>query len=119
MSAKNSVTVVIGGKVTRLSGYESEEYLQKVGAYLDHKTNEVASLKGFNRLPAETKSQLLALNVADDYFKAKKQAEAFDEDLKAREQELYELRQKVVELEMELDELTKPSTPPGYSGGRR
>ncbi len=119
MSAKNSVSVIIGGKVTRLSGYESEEYLQRVGSYLDHKIAEISELKGYNRMTSEMKSQLLSLNVADDYFKAKKQAEAYDEELKSREQELYDLRQKVVELEMELDELTRPSAPAGPAQHRR
>ena len=30
MSSKTDVEVIIGGKVFTLSGYESEEYLQKV-----------------------------------------------------------------------------------------
>ena len=30
MSIKNDVEVIINGKVYRLSGYESEEYLQKI-----------------------------------------------------------------------------------------
>ena len=90
MSAKNTVTVVIGGKVTKLSGYESEEYLQRVAAYLNHKMNELSELKGWNRMTAEMKNTLLALNIADDYFKARNQAEVFDEDLQNKDKELYE-----------------------------
>ena len=108
MSAKNTVTVVIGGKVTKLSGYESEEYLQRVAAYLNHKMNELSELKGWNRMTAEMKNTLLALNIADDYFKARNQAEVFDEDLQNKDKELYELKQQIVELQMELDELTSP-----------
>ena len=37
MSAKNTTQVLIGGKIITLSGYESEEYLQKVAAYINHK----------------------------------------------------------------------------------
>ena len=33
MSAKNDTEVIIGGKVFTISGYESEEYLQKVASY--------------------------------------------------------------------------------------
>ena len=40
MPAKNSVQVLIGGKVTRLTGYESEEYLEKVASYLNHKLGQ-------------------------------------------------------------------------------
>ena len=34
MSAKTSAEVVIDGKVYTLSGYEGEEYLQKVASYI-------------------------------------------------------------------------------------
>ena len=40
MSSKNDTEVIIGGKVIRLSGYESEEYLQKVAAYINGKIAE-------------------------------------------------------------------------------
>lgn len=115
MSEKNTVTVVIGGKVTTLSGYESEEYLQRVAAYLNHKTSELGELKGWNRMTAEMKNTLLALNIADDYFKARNQAEVFDEDLQNKDKELYELKQQIVELQMELDELTSPDESPIYA----
>ena len=40
MSAKNEAEVLIGGKVLTLSGYESQEYLQKVAAYLNNKLTD-------------------------------------------------------------------------------
>ena len=40
MSAKTSAEVVIDGKVYTLSGYEGEEYLQKVAAYINIKISE-------------------------------------------------------------------------------
>lgn len=107
MSEKNTVEVIIAGKVTKLSGYESEEYLQKVAAYLNHKLGELAELKGFNRMPADTKSLLLSLNVSDDYFKAKNQAEVFEEDLQTKDKELYDLKHEIVNLQMQLDKLKR------------
>ena len=88
MAAKNSIKVLIGGKIITLSGYESEEYLQKVALYMDSKITELSSLPGYSRQPMETKHMLLSLNISDDYFKAKKQAEVFEQDLKAKDQEL-------------------------------
>ena len=35
MSVKTSADVLIGGKVYTHSGYESEEYLQKVAGYIN------------------------------------------------------------------------------------
>ena len=40
MPAKTSAEVIIGGKVYTLSGYEGEEYLQKVAAYINGKLND-------------------------------------------------------------------------------
>ena len=40
MSVKTSADVLIGGKVYTLSGYESEDYLQKVASYINGKLGE-------------------------------------------------------------------------------
>ena len=40
-SSKNFTEVLIGGKVFTLSGFESEDYLQKVSTYLNHKLDEL------------------------------------------------------------------------------
>ena len=71
MSAKTSAEVVIDGKVYTLSGYEGEEYLQKVAAYINSKINEFEAMDSMKHLPANMKSTLIQLNIADDYFKEK------------------------------------------------
>ncbi|MBQ0058992.1 MAG: cell division protein ZapA [Lachnospiraceae bacterium] len=107
MSAKNTVEVLIGGKIIHLTGYESEDYLQRVASYLNRKHGEISELTGFSRLPAETKSLLLSLNVCDDYFKAKKQAEVYEEDIQIKDREVYELKQQIVDLQLKLEKLEK------------
>ena len=72
MSAKNNTQVIIAGKIYTLSGYESEEYLQRVASYLNGKISEFRNLDGYHRLSPEMRSILLNLNTADDYFKVKK-----------------------------------------------
>ena len=47
-SAKHFTEVLIGGKVYTLSGFEGEEYLQKVSSYLNHKITELAKMKEEN-----------------------------------------------------------------------
>ena len=88
-SSKNCTEVLIGGKVFTLSGFESEEYLQKVSTYLNHKIAECVSMDGYNRQSAETRSTLLALNIADDYFKAKKQGSVLENDVQQKDKEMY------------------------------
>ena len=79
MSAKTDAQVIIGGRVLTLSGYESEEYLQKVASYLNTKIADCSKIEGFNRQPVDLQSILLQLNIADDYFKAKKQISLLEE----------------------------------------
>ena len=107
MAAKNSIKVLIGGKIITLSGYESEEYLQKVALYMDSKITELSNLPGYSRQPMETKHTLLSLNISDDYFKAKKQAEIFEQDLQQKDQEMYDLKHELISLKMQIEEAKK------------
>lgn len=81
MAAKKSAEVIIDGKVYTLSGYEEEDYLQKVGAYINNKISEFNEMEEFRRLSADTRSTLLALNIADDYFKAKESVDKYQMDM--------------------------------------
>ena len=104
MAVKNTAQVVIGGKIITLGGYESEEYFQKVASYINNKIAELSEMPGYTRQPVETKHTLLSLNVTDDYFKAKKQAEIFEQDL---QQEMYELKHELIALRMKIEETEK------------
>ena len=96
MSSKTDTEVIINGKVYTLSGYESEEYLQKVASYINNKINEYSKIDSFRRLPLDTQNVLLQLNVADDYFKAKKQISLLEEELQTKEKELYDLKHELI-----------------------
>ena len=45
MPAKNTIKVLIGGKIITLSGYESEEYLQSVASYMNHKLAQLSDCR--------------------------------------------------------------------------
>ena len=107
MAGKNTTQVLIGGKIITLSGYESEEYLQKVASYMNNKMTELGQLPGYNRQSVETKHTLLSLNVADDYFKAKRQAEIFEEDLEAKDREMYDLKHDLITSQVQLENARK------------
>ena len=107
MAVKNTAQVVIGGKIITLGGYESEEYFQKVASYINNKIAELSEMPGYSRQPMETKHTLLSLNITDDYFKAKEQAEIFEQDLQQKDQEMYELKHELISLRMKLDEAEK------------
>ena len=107
MAAKTDTEVIIGGKVLRLSGYESEEYLQKVAAYINNKQTEYNRVESFRRSPVDTQNVLLQLNIADDYFKAKKQISLLEEEISAKEKELYDLKHELIASQIKLDNSEK------------
>ncbi|MEE1102342.1 MAG: cell division protein ZapA [Agathobacter sp.] len=96
MSAKTSAEVVIDGKVYTLSGYEGEEYLQKVAAYINNKIAEFDEIDDYKHIPVNMKNTLLQLNLADDYFKAKAQVEKLEKELEAKEKEIYDLKHDLI-----------------------
>ena len=96
MSVKTSADVLIGGKVYTLSGYESEEYLQKVAGYINGKLSEFESMENVKRFSLELKHTLLELNIADDYYKAKEQAEKLEEDIREKDKEIYDLKHELI-----------------------
>lgn len=103
MSAKNTTKVLIDGKIITLSGYESEEYLQKVASYLNNKIAELSQVPGYKRQRPETKNTLLSLNVADDYFKAKNMAESLEEDIEVKDKENYDMKHDLIAAQIQLE----------------
>ncbi len=103
MSAKTDTEVIIGGKVFTLSGYESEEYLQKVASYINNKVTEYGKVDSFRRQPLDTQNVLMQLNIADDYFKAKQQINLLEEELKNKEKELYDLKHELIASQIKLE----------------
>ena len=107
MAVKNTAKVIIGGKIITLGGYESEEYFQKLASYINKKMDELSAMPGYSRQPMETKHTLISLNITDDYFKAKKQAEVFEQDLQQKDQEMYDLKHELISLRMQIEEAQK------------
>ena len=107
MSSKNKTQVIIAGKIFTLSGYESEEYLQKVAAYLNGKITEFRGMDGYHRLSQEMRSILMNLNIADDYFKVRKKIDELEEELSEKEKELYEFRHEMITTQVRLENAEK------------
>ena len=106
-SAKHFTEVLIGGKVYTLSGFEGEEYLQKVSSYLNHKITECANSEGYRKQSADTRNVLLALNIADDYFKAKKQGGTLESDIETKDKEMYDLKHELISVQIKLENAEK------------
>ena len=107
MAMKTASEVLIGGKVYTLSGYESEEYLQRIASYLNGKLNEYSHVEAFRRANVDRQNVLMQINIADDYFKSRKQIGDMEEDMNAKEKELYDLKHELVNAQMKLENMEK------------
>lgn len=103
MASKTDTEVVIGGKVLRLSGYESEDYLQRVASYINNKIADYNRMEGFRKQSMDIQSVLLQLNIADDYFKAKRQISILEAEMQAKEKEYCDLKHELVSYQIQLD----------------
>lgn len=107
MSAKNETEVTIGGRTYTLSGYESEEYLQKVAAYINGKLSDFKKSDSYRRHTIDMQAVIIELNIADDYFKAKKTADGLEADMEAKDKEIYDLKHELISAQIKLDSLTQ------------
>ena len=107
MSAKNETEVLIGGKTYTLSGYESEEYLQKVALYINGKITDFKKSDVYRRQTADVQATLLELNIADDYFKAKKLGDELESDIEKKDKEIYDLKHDLISIQIKLDAAEK------------
>lgn len=107
MAQKNDIKVVINNKVYTLSGKESEDYLQNVATYINGKIAECQSSEAYRRFNAEYQNVLLALNIADDYFKAKDQVNQMLTEDDDKDKQIYDLRHEVIEVQIKYESAQK------------
>ena len=105
MAMKNTVEVVIAGKVFKISGFESAEYLHQVSVYINEKLAEFQKMEGYRRQTTDQKQLMLNMNLADDFFKAKRQADKLSAELEKKDREMYGIRHDLIEAQMDKEKL--------------
>ena len=93
--------------ICKVIDFEGEEYLQKVSSYLNHKITECTNSEGYRKQSADTRNVLLALNIADDYFKAKKQGDSLESDIELKDKEMYDLKHELISAQIKLENAEK------------
>lgn len=100
MAKKNSVEVLIDGKVYNLGGYESEEYMQKIANYINSKLEEVKKLESFPYQSIELRHVLMYINLGDEYFKSRKKTDSLQEEVEMKDRLIYDLRHELIDLQL-------------------
>lgn len=119
MAMKNAVEVVVDGRVYKISGYESQEYLHQIAVYINEKMTECHSTENYRKQSGDQRQLMLSMNLADDYFKAKNQAEKLTAELEKKERELYSVRHDLIEARLEIENLKKEKKAGSGQNNRR
>ena len=105
----NKVDVVICGEVITLKSNEEEAHLQRIARYIDHKMAELMAVNANASINEKIRTLLIAVNVADDYFKAADKLartgaehEKYINEVGRMQQENLLLKEKLYELQAEL-----------------
>lgn len=107
MNKQTDTDVIINGKKYTLSGYESNEYMQRVASYLNKKHTELAAQTDLRYLDKETQSILMQLNIADDYFKLKNQMKNKENEGDTKNNEIFDLKHEIISLQTKLEACEK------------
>lgn len=96
LSTRNKVELRIAGKDYTIVGTEPEEYIQKVGHYIDKKMTEI--MRSSTSLSTSLAAVLTAINVADDFFKSRESEMDARKELKKALEELEALKEEKMRL---------------------
>ena len=107
MSSKNYVDVIIDGKIYNIGGFESEAYLQKVATYINNMIQDFKQNESYRMQNMDMQRILLEINIANDYFKAKKQADMLEGDLELKEKEVNDLKHELIVSDSKAETATK------------
>lgn len=107
MNKQTDTDVIINGKKYTLSGYESDDYMQRVASYLNQKHAELEEKTDFRYLDKETQNVLMQLNIADDYFKLKSQMKTKENEGDTKNNEIFDLKHEIISLQTRLEACEK------------
>ena len=107
MNEKTDVQVIINDKRYTISGYESSDYLQHIANYINEKLQSFKKQDAYNHLDMDMKNILLAINLSDDYFKARKQGGTLESDIEAKDKEMYDLKHELISAQIKLENAEK------------
>lgn len=108
---ENRVTINICGEEYTFVAQEAPSYMQRVGTYVDEKMNEVLQSAHVGRVDAAV---LTAVNITDELFKAREDAEHLRGQLKGYVEEANRAKNEASELKREIFRLQTQLSKTGH-----
>lgn len=107
MNRQTNIEVIINGKRYTLSGYESEEYMQKVASHINKKHEEFKKQPSYRTMDTDMRNVLMQINLADDYLKLKQQMSEKENDSDNKSGEIFELKHEIIAQQTRIAALEK------------
>lgn len=105
MDKKNCFNLTLAGKSYTLCGNESNEYLKKVGSYIENKYNVYSEELSFRTQPMDMQHIMMQLNIADDYFKCREKLSVYMRKLEEQALEVEKLQSSLVAMQVKYENL--------------
>lgn len=102
MKDKNDTDVLIDGRKYTICGFESDEYLQNVASYINRKFAQFKKKDYYSRLDLDLRNVLLAINIADDYFKEKKKGNQYQSECELKDKTVLDMKHEIIDLKDQL-----------------
>ena len=99
MKNMNDTEVLIDGRRYTICGVESDEYMQKIASYINRKLTEFKKRKSYRHMDMDLRNILLAINIADDYYKAKKRAQEFKSEGELKDKQVLDMKHEIISLQ--------------------
>lgn len=107
MNKYHDIEVIINNKRYTISGYEGEEYLQKIASYINSKHNEFRNRDAYKFLDTDLKNILIQINIADDYHKTREKIKEIETDNDTKSNEIFDLKHEVISAQTKLNSAQK------------
>lgn len=105
MTKKNDTEVLIGGRKYTMYGVESSEYLQQIASYINDKIAQFKENESYRLMDMELRNVLLAINIADDYFKTAEELQELKEEGKMKDKQMLDMKHENIHLQEQMQEL--------------
>jgi len=81
--------------------------VKNIFTYINNKLAEFTKDDGFRRQSAEVRANIMYLNIADDYFKAKKLGDNLSLEIENKDKEIYNLKHELITEQIKVESSDK------------
>lgn len=102
---RNNTDVIIDDKVYTISTDQDPAYVRQLAAYINEKLDMLHRSHEYSKQPYGVRHMLVLMNIADDYYQMKQQAETAQSLYKQQEAEFYNMKREMVNMQLAMERM--------------